>query len=160
MKQCWGSCEPKYGTVSLTLVRSLVREYCLNAPPRWVCKHRGGFFSGSHGLRVLAGGYSCSGKHWAGSLYKSQEVHAKQLLWKGLHKTKKDRKQPLSRLHFTADLHRRRNTSADSHAGRCPGKVYDPWTERRDETLPTGMQCQRIHLQYIYDMLQQIRPCV
>lgn len=34
----------------------------------------------------LARGLSCPGKHWANSLYKSLEVHAYKLLWRGPHK--------------------------------------------------------------------------
>lgn len=43
-KGCWGSCEPKYFTGSLTLVKFLLKdtsaEHCLNAPPGWMCKQR------------------------------------------------------------------------------------------------------------------------
>lgn len=63
----------------------------------------------------------------------------------------KTRLQSLSRLHFTADLHRRSNKPEPIYI-QADGKGLWPMTEegRFNDTV---MQCQSTYLQHIYDTL-------
>lgn len=116
---CSGSCEQKHLTVPGYLLKDTSAECRVwTRLPRWMYKQRRLCLCMTL-LWALAKGLSCSGKHWADSLYKSQEVHANKLPWR-----KKTRQRSLSWLRFTVDLHRRRNHTKC----RWPGKGLWPMT--------------------------------